>query len=293
MRIKKIAPVTPANGNISNQYGTSQTDTYSQEFQNEHNVIVSSTEPTTSERVWFKQGKNLFDKSYIRSEYGFNYQGQEIIATGQFVGLKYIQVKPNTKYILSCVNSSNNRVVICEYNSSKTFIQRDIELNTNKVAITTTANTYYVRCSGMLTDLNDMQFELGDTRTTYEAYITPTINVDDREIYSKDSTEIVDLTSQIVMETGFSIKSGYVRKVGKVVYVNLCVTGSFTTSDQLILKLPLNPAESLNGGCFMSNSELNTTDVGYMFIAKSTGKISTRGASNFGFAKYNFTYFTD
>ena len=34
MRIKKIAPVTPANGNISNQYGTSQTDTYSQEYLN-------------------------------------------------------------------------------------------------------------------------------------------------------------------------------------------------------------------------------------------------------------------
>ena len=35
MRIKKIAPVTPANGNIENSYGTSQTDTYSQEYLNE------------------------------------------------------------------------------------------------------------------------------------------------------------------------------------------------------------------------------------------------------------------
>lgn len=34
MRIKKIAPVTPANGNIENSYGTSQTDTYSQEYIN-------------------------------------------------------------------------------------------------------------------------------------------------------------------------------------------------------------------------------------------------------------------
>ena len=34
MRIKKIAPVTPANGNIENSYGTSQTDTYSQEYVN-------------------------------------------------------------------------------------------------------------------------------------------------------------------------------------------------------------------------------------------------------------------
>ena len=34
MRIKKIAPETPANGNIENSYGTSQTDTYSQEYIN-------------------------------------------------------------------------------------------------------------------------------------------------------------------------------------------------------------------------------------------------------------------
>ena len=34
MRIKKIAPETPANGNIENTHGTSQTDTYSQEYIN-------------------------------------------------------------------------------------------------------------------------------------------------------------------------------------------------------------------------------------------------------------------
>lgn len=34
MRIRKIAPVTPANGNIKNSYGTSQTNTYSQEYIN-------------------------------------------------------------------------------------------------------------------------------------------------------------------------------------------------------------------------------------------------------------------
>ena len=36
MRIKKIAPVTPANGNIKNSYGTSQTDTYSQSYLNNY-----------------------------------------------------------------------------------------------------------------------------------------------------------------------------------------------------------------------------------------------------------------
>lgn len=34
MRIKKISPTTPANGNIENQYGTSQTNAYSQAYIN-------------------------------------------------------------------------------------------------------------------------------------------------------------------------------------------------------------------------------------------------------------------
>lgn len=34
MRIKKTSPTTPANGNIENQYGTSQTNAYSEEYSN-------------------------------------------------------------------------------------------------------------------------------------------------------------------------------------------------------------------------------------------------------------------
>ena len=40
-QIKKIAPVTPANGNIKNSYGNSQTDTYSQEYKNEKTLGTS------------------------------------------------------------------------------------------------------------------------------------------------------------------------------------------------------------------------------------------------------------
>lgn len=42
MRIKKIAPVTPANGNIENSYGTSQTNGYSQEYLNKFRIQVSA-----------------------------------------------------------------------------------------------------------------------------------------------------------------------------------------------------------------------------------------------------------
>ena len=57
MRIKKISPTTPANGNIENQYGTSQTNAYSEEYANttfatkdvattSANGLMSSTDKT-------------------------------------------------------------------------------------------------------------------------------------------------------------------------------------------------------------------------------------------------------
>ena len=58
MRIKKIAPVTPANGNIENSYGTSQENTYSQEY------INKFTDYSTTEQVIGKwiDGKPLYRK---------------------------------------------------------------------------------------------------------------------------------------------------------------------------------------------------------------------------------------
>ena len=64
MRIKKISPTTPANGNIENQYGTSQTNAYSEEYSN--NTFASKNienYSTTETRIgtWI-DGKPLYRK---------------------------------------------------------------------------------------------------------------------------------------------------------------------------------------------------------------------------------------
>lgn len=64
MRIKKISPTTPANGNIENQYGTSQTNAYSEEYSN--NTFASKNVEnysTTETRIgtWI-DGKPLYRK---------------------------------------------------------------------------------------------------------------------------------------------------------------------------------------------------------------------------------------
>ena len=58
MRIKKIAPVTPANGLLENTYGTSQTNGYAQEY------INKFTDYSTDEQVIGKwtDGKTLYRK---------------------------------------------------------------------------------------------------------------------------------------------------------------------------------------------------------------------------------------
>lgn len=47
MRIKKISPTTPANGNIENQYGTSQTNAYSEAYIN--SAIPTKTSDLTND----------------------------------------------------------------------------------------------------------------------------------------------------------------------------------------------------------------------------------------------------
>ena len=56
-QIKKIAPVTPANGNIKNSYGTSQTDTYSQEYIN--GKVESGNWTLISNDIYYKKVGNV------------------------------------------------------------------------------------------------------------------------------------------------------------------------------------------------------------------------------------------
>ena len=73
-QIKKIAPVTPANGNIENSYGTSQTDTYSQEYIN--NLNTYSTDEIRI-GTWI-DGKPLYRKV-------FSMQMPQVSTDGTFV----------------------------------------------------------------------------------------------------------------------------------------------------------------------------------------------------------------
>lgn len=155
-------------------------------FQNnieKSSVVVSTTQPTTNEKVWFKKGKNYFNKNgniikgyYLIADGGIN-SGAEY-----FYSADYICVQPNTTYTILQKNADTFR--ICEYTANKAFIKRDTS-ETLTYTFTTGSTTYFLRISSLIINLDSLQLELGPTASVYEAYIEPTVLVKNGSIFEE------------------------------------------------------------------------------------------------------------
>ena len=130
-------------------------------------------------------GKNLFDKtSQISNGYTYSSTGTKDVLSNSSVQESYITVLPNTTYTLhtdaTSSQATNFRVFICEYNSGKGFIQRDVpaQATSNTNTITTTANTYFVRLCFSTVGIDTLQFEKSASPTTYAPYSHQTLPLD-------------------------------------------------------------------------------------------------------------------
>lgn len=129
-------------------------------------------------------GKNLFDKtSQISNGYSYSSTGSKDVLATSSVQESYIPVLPSTTYTLhtdaTSSQTTNFRVFICEYNSGKGFIQRDVPAQTtsNTNTITTTANTYFVRLCFSTVGIDTLQFEKSASPTTYTPYSKQTLPI--------------------------------------------------------------------------------------------------------------------
>ena len=139
---------------------------------NELLMTKESTQETTT-------GKNLLDIEYFENGSIDATTGENIDSTANGRGSNYIPVLPNTTYTLS-TNTNITNLRLSEYTAEKVHIQRDSVANNDKLTITTTANTYYLRWSlnydnitvvtKELVSTLDLELELGSTRTSYEPY---------------------------------------------------------------------------------------------------------------------------
>lgn len=201
---------------VKDEYGTADDSSYSQNYENKHNVVVSPTTPTTSERVWFKQGKNLIQPFNSRNFNGLTFATNEngkttitgtTTASGSFNELMNIELKAGTYTFSANMTGSVP-------SQSSQLILRNSVTNTNIVVLnlwstTTTQITlaedtlidtlrFYSNANITFNITFELQLEEGDTATTYEKYITPSIIVDDKIIYSEENDKwfTLDLGSE-------------------------------------------------------------------------------------------------
>lgn len=110
-------------------------------------------------------GKNMWDPAKLVAGYGlYNYDGTTYSNSARSY-LDYIEVRPSTAYTMSGANI----MVICFYDSSKTYISG---ISTPSASVTTPANAAYVRISiDNTVDYSQAQFEQSSTATPYQQFI--------------------------------------------------------------------------------------------------------------------------
>jgi len=120
----------------------------------------------TGEQVVKVEGKNLFDKTTATQNKFVDASGL-IVDNATALVSDYIHIEPNTDYYVSGRTLWNS---IALYDGSKTFIERRNLSYVNGVVNITNTSCAYIRINASVGDLNNIQLELGNQATTYEAY---------------------------------------------------------------------------------------------------------------------------
>ena len=116
------------------------------------------------------------------------------------ITFKKIKVKPNTTYTLNGIpnDPDNNNIIYIkfEYDSSGTQVKQNYPQALNTNTFTTTSTTQYIELRLTTQNLNTQgnysfkaMLNEGSEALPYEPYITPSIYVDNEEIYNRDKVE--------------------------------------------------------------------------------------------------------
>ena len=238
---------------------------------NEHGVNVSSITPDTSQRVWFKKSKNLF--SSLLELGTFTNEGVKSNSTTNYRNATPIQVQPNTTYTIS-INGVSQKYAVYYYNNTNTFIESE-GLTTG--TFTTPANCYYINFRCFNADFTSdyanlkLQIEKGDTATSYEPYITPSIIVDNTEFYSQEYINKFTKYSTTEQVVGKWINGKPVyRKVVDYYPTEIIGAGGTTTNIQV-------PHNISNFGQIINCRVVTETNHVFPTLASSTGSTLTAG----------------
>lgn len=146
-----------------------------------YNLPHISNEVDEDYRVNLIKSNNLLNIDDITRDYYYTPEGVYTYSSGS--GLTdYMEVEANTEYVFKGISSSNSNRRINYFDNNKQWLSQDVQLVTSEdVIITTPANTKYVRISYYSPTMNENT--IGFYKTPY---ITPSIYVDNENIYSKE-----------------------------------------------------------------------------------------------------------
>ena len=173
----------------------------------------------SSYRTNILHSKNLFNKATVVVGYYKNANGTPIVDNTACYS-ELIQVDTTKQYY------SNKTISIVYYNSSK----QPVGTLTGTFTGAFTPTYPYIVINVLQVDLDTFQLEKGSSATSYEPYITPSIVVDNEEIYNKDNIEQYS-TNEIRIGTWVDGKPLY-RKVVKTVMGTCTTNGTYGTSNR-------------------------------------------------------------
>ena len=134
-------------------------------------------EPYKEETNEINLGKNLFDISTETAGIFISATDGSISSNSVWTQSDYIKVSPNTTYTMSSSVATNNggSWEISNYNNSKTWVSSAQygTINVKYYTITTGNNVEYIRLGYRNDRYQDIQFEKGNTATSYAPYFTP------------------------------------------------------------------------------------------------------------------------
>ena len=225
-------------------------------------------------------GKNLFNSEVVQGFYTAD--GNISASNTQIRTTEYMEVEPNTIYTFS---NTNNLVIdrICYYNSSKTFIERGVYLNSGTFT-TLNNNCKYIRFTIRASDGSNItpsslvkpMLEKGSTATTYEPHIGNSypLYLGVEELFDKDNANILNAyfeTSTPNLSSNDNARTLYIECSPNTTYtIEKLRSQQFNvgcTSTQPVIDTTIQKIENGTTGVYDG-----TTKASYTYTTNSTAK---------------------
>lgn len=241
-------------------------------------VYVGAEEPTTGEKVWFRKGKNLFNKDEAVKAHMF-----VDITNNKFVGnyeqaiSTFIKIEGNTTYTISKTAGKTFRIATSKnmpVNSGE-ILSTTVNHEGTEITITTEPDAKYLFINYYNASNGDtigeekmkdsLQVEINTVATPYEDYVEPRIYIRNLNGVYEEFIKKQEDTGWINGTTIGNDNNNQIRyrKVGNIVYI----------SSMLYLKELI----TVNG---MSNYNLFTLPENFRPAFGQRGTISIKGTDN-------------